>query len=631
MDPALELEHAIGYSAGISGNLIYDSRKKNKFMYAVGGSVVVGDFSDPHEQLFLKGHDDDVNTMALSLSGELVATGQCGKNSNVVVWDYVTNKLAYQFEEHDFGIQCLSFSHDDRLLVTAGVKEDGKLLVWDLATGQLNGIINLTSRRLSVSAVAFGGKYRDVKRRETADYQFATAGIQNITLWRLDAFTGTLTPNTIKVGRNFTCITFTPNYEYIYAGSSSGDITRIQVKGMKLEATINVCRIGVGDISCGTDSGGGDIVCVGGGDGTFCVWKMEVGYNGKLVNTRIQQVHVTGKVLAVSLLNNPQTNRSEEALVGTSGGFLHRISLTNVEVSPLLVSENHHGPVRSMAYHSGRSDQFVTCGNDKTIRMWDASDYSILLKMYVRDAGLPSCVDLCLDTIFTGWQDGRIRCHHCENNGEFLWQIDDAHTDGVTDICQSHNEKYLLSSGMDGAVRIWEFKTKELMSHMKKHKGPVWGIQLYSDDMHALSCGRDRSFRCWDLREEKSMTCHTQRMGAINSIALSRDEQYVITVGQERKLTVWDLREQYHVQQTDLGHGGEGKSVVVCNNVDNIFATGGTDEMVKLWDLRMLKQLAVGSGHSNTINKLGFSPDDRQIVSTGEDGSVLVWNMYLSM
>ena len=73
-----------------------------------------------------------------------------------------------------------------------------------------------------------------------------------------------------------------------------------------------------------------------------------------------------------------------------------------------------------------------------------------------------------------------------------------AHNDregGVTDLVQSHNEKFLLSSGGDGAVRIWEIKTKELITHLKEHKGPVYNLELFNDDAHALSCGRDRRCR----------------------------------------------------------------------------------------------------------------------------------------
>merc|ERR1712025_1488649 len=117
-------------------------------------------------------------------------------------------------------------------------------------------------------------------------------------------------------------------------------------------------------------------------------------------------------------------------------------------------------------------------------------------------------------------------------------------------------------------------------------------------------------------------------IGDFNSVALSRDEKVVFTVGQERMLTVWDLRKQNFVAQVDLGHGGEGKSIAVANTMDNVLATGGTDQLVKLWDRRTLRCLSVGTGHSGTITEVRYSPDDKQLVSVGQDGCVLVWNMY---
>ena len=37
-DPALELEHAIGFSSGNAGNLTY-TNKSNQYMYTAGGSI----------------------------------------------------------------------------------------------------------------------------------------------------------------------------------------------------------------------------------------------------------------------------------------------------------------------------------------------------------------------------------------------------------------------------------------------------------------------------------------------------------------------------------------------------------------------------------------------------------------
>ena len=49
MEPALELEHAIGYST-VCGIICWHPNGK-KFLYAAGASVVISDLVDPHDQV----------------------------------------------------------------------------------------------------------------------------------------------------------------------------------------------------------------------------------------------------------------------------------------------------------------------------------------------------------------------------------------------------------------------------------------------------------------------------------------------------------------------------------------------------------------------------------------------------
>ena len=147
--------------------------------------------------------------------------------------------------------------------------------------------------------------------------------------------------------------------------------------------------------------------------------------------------------------------------------------------------------------------------------------------------------------------------------------------------------------------------------------------------MHALSCSRDRSFLCWDLRNERRITSHVQRMGGINCITLSNDETQVLTVGQEKRISFWDLREHNPIRVTNLTEDMSDEALCVAvSHSGKIVATGGTAQLLKLWDFEMVTLLATGVGHSGTINDLKFSPDDRQLVSVGVDGLVLVWNIY---
>ena len=74
-------------------------------------------------------------------------------------------------------IQAVGFSDDEALLCTIGVQEDGRLLVWDMSTG---AIVALVQSGIAETCLAWGGMVRDIKRRDTREYQFATTGNKKV-------------------------------------------------------------------------------------------------------------------------------------------------------------------------------------------------------------------------------------------------------------------------------------------------------------------------------------------------------------------------------------------------------------------------------------------------------------------
>lgn len=64
--------------------------------------------------------------------------------------------------------------------------------------------------------------------------------------------------------------------------------------------------------------------------------------------------------------------------------------------------------------------------------------------------------------MLTGWKDGRIRSHDSDM-GQLLWIIDNAHAGGVTSLSLSHNERFLLTGGVEGELRVWELRSRDLV------------------------------------------------------------------------------------------------------------------------------------------------------------------------
>jgi WD40 repeat protein len=160
---------------------------------------------------------------------------------------------------------------------------------------------------------------------------------------------------------------------------------------------------------------------------------------------------------------------------------------------------------------------------------------------------------------------------------------------------------------------------------MTEHRDAVTCIKIFDDDAHALTGSKDRSIICWDLRHEKLVATLRQRMGGVNNIALYVDQVQVISVGQDRKLTFWDLRETDPVHAVTLG--SEACAIALSFN-GSLLATGGKDQLIRLWTFDGAQHVVDGMGHSGVINAITFSPDDRQMVSVGDDGCIFVWNIY---
>lgn len=122
-------------------------------------------------------------------------------------------------------------------------------------------------------------------------------------------------------------------------------------------------------------------------------------------------------------------------------------------------------------------------------------------------------------------------------------------------------------------------------------------------------------------------------MGGINSLAIApMDNNKYLSVGQERKISYWDLRkanaEVVLESSPYRGESDELNSVAISNN-NKYFAVGGLSGVLRLFEFSSGKFIIDCKAHSGPITCVAFSSDDKQIVSTGKDGLIAVWNVYL--
>lgn len=291
------------------------------YVLIAGASIIIGDINDPHNQHFLRGHDDQITCLSLSNNGKTIASGQKGDNSDIILWDYETKKAVFRLSEHDHEVSNLHFSHDDLLLISTGGQLDGKMFIWDTSNGYIVTSMHLVPTLLSESpsCISFGGFIKDVKLRPTTNYQIATSGSKKLMIWSLDPSTGALEYELVSTGtflREYICFVFSkPNEQYLFAGTKSGDFVSFQIKHKLLVFVQNVCAQGVTCITAVAE----DKICCGGGDGTLALYHVDGKFCQELLKT----------TLAGGISGLSTSEDGIQLLVSTDRGFIYRVRISD--------------------------------------------------------------------------------------------------------------------------------------------------------------------------------------------------------------------------------------------------------------------------------------------------------------
>ena len=147
----LELEHMMGYNGDLPNSVQLHPIDHSTMISFTGCLLIISKVDDPHQQEFLRGHNEAITCLAVSPTGNMLASGQASttrvpnSEAMVIVWDFATRLPVYRLMELHDGIKFsrnsvrqLAFSPDEKML--AGCDDQPgtpKICVWYTATAQL--------------------------------------------------------------------------------------------------------------------------------------------------------------------------------------------------------------------------------------------------------------------------------------------------------------------------------------------------------------------------------------------------------------------------------------------------------------------------------------------------------------
>jgi len=316
------------------------------------------------------------------------------------------------------------------------------------------------------------------------------------------------------------------------------------------------------------------------------------------------------------IVDLPQTAVQDKAPVVTTvclqpGGPLlatagddHLVRIWDTQSGELLYRLAEHADwVRALAF-SPDGRLLASGGNDRQILLWDpyrGEKDRVVAELPCAIAGLAFSPDGSL--LATVGFDDVLRLFDTGT-----WKLSrklDCPSGDVRAVAFSPDGKILAAGGRSGVVRMWSALSWNVLRDVPAHERRVRGLAFSPDGSLLASCGEDGVVRIGKVTGDAEPTGAGIARTGVDAKEVSTDAALVQLSARPVKLLA-------------LASCGPG-----------LWATGGSDNVVRLWDIATRKPVGQLQGHTGSVVALDCR--DGVLVSGSYDTTVRVWNVEDAM
>jgi microtubule-associated protein-like 6 len=610
----LDLKFVYGFSSHIRNSVFFD--KHGSYVYVAAATGVVYDPNE-HTQRFNRALTDDILSCSLSPDGNTCAMGERGRKPKICIWDvHSGNTLLTIGGFHRRGVNLLAWSPSGTMLATVGLDNDHSLAVYNTETGDL--IASSKGHQSTVLDLLF-----------KSESEIIIVGVKHAKFFtlngrRLKGKKGIFG----KKGKIQPILCVASLGTNVVTGQADGTLYLWQGRNCQMETEKAEQKSGelVGHkgpvTSIWTMAREG--VVSGGRDGVVIIWDRTL--------TQLKRFPIAtlkGSAPIAKLGSNLGGRervvlpcgiqsicmRDNQILVATQSGTLITFSSDNEKVNESdtnRVIEGHFvGETWGLARHP-TGDEFVTCGDDMTLRRWDSAHQRAIA--VVKLDAKARAVDYAPDAahIAVGLYSGRVEIFDGQL-GECVKGISVC-SEWIQDVKYSpFPGRRLAVSSHDNSIYIFDRKSYTRTAVLRGHSSYITHIDFSEDGRYLQSnCGA-YELLFWDVDKGKQITSASSLRDVpwdtwtctlgwpvqgiwppeadgtdVNSVDRSPDKSLLVTADDFGKVKLFRYpapRVKGSAFRTGEGHSSHVTNARFLANGKTIVTTGGNDRCMFQWDV----------------------------------------------
>jgi dipeptidyl aminopeptidase/acylaminoacyl peptidase len=184
---------------------------------------------------------------------------------------------------------------------------------------------------------------------------------------------------------------------------------------------------------------------------------------------------------------------------------------------------------------------------------------------------------------------------------------------------------YVLSSGWDGCLKVWDVQLGTTVAGFQADARPLSACAVSPDGQHFLSGSMDGLLGKWEASSQDQVSLFLAHTRPISALRFSPDGSLLASSSWDRAVTLWP--------SDRLGQGkvlGQHEDIVAgCAFTPDgrRLASWSYDTTASVWDVARLRLVTPLKGHQDRILAGAVSPDGSWLATGSRDRQLKLWSL----